>query len=510
MCGIYSIFSNLKEGNHSLLRDRGPDDENVVYCDGYCFAFYHLKISGEIQPYFYDDIILLCNGEIYNDTIIHDCTTTAHTSDIGVIAELYKRVGIKETIRMLDGEFAFILYDRTKKLVHFGRDRYGVKPLYYVLNNGLELASLPSCLATHTSECVITHVAPTLLYTFDCRTNKLQHTEWYTYPTHYTTRMSINTLGMLLRDAVLKRVQHSIREVGFLLSGGLDSSIILSIVLANTNLRIQAFTFGFNKLASDVVAAKKLVKWFNNKYDNRITHHVVLRTVQEGFEIIPCVVGCLYTYDTTTIRASTPMYMLSQYIKEKTDVKVILSGEGADELLGGYLYMRYAPNSYEYYEETKKLLSELYLYDCLRADRTTAVHGLEIRPPFLDRYLVEYVLQCAPTTSPIDTKLPLREFAKLYNLLPDWIYLGRKEAFSDAVGHVWLDYIKQRASYTLKILPYYVVSSLVPKNDVEKMFQGIFYSLFGNQYHLLKKYWMPNQQWVDTNGESSARALDIY
>jgi asparagine synthase (glutamine-hydrolysing) len=530
MCGIYACFhdGHAPKYQHSCIKPRGPDETIVLNDDeGKHLAFYRLKIVGiadGAQPHQTDNLELMCNGEIYNHNRLrnlHKFEMKTH-SDCEIILHMYCKFGIERTVRELHGEFAFILVDKVQRIVHFARDRFGVKPLYMSKHmvdgktQSLEVASIPNSFAYKADT---QHVLPGEIYTFDLehRTVSSQPYCVIQYGVSKTKYTSCDVYKALVR-AVKMRVGQSERDIGFLLSGGLDSSIILSIALNEHKFvkPVEVFTFAFEHDAPDVKAARVMVEFCKKTYgENCINWHLVIKPVSDGVKVFQSVIKTLGTFDTTTVRASVPMYLISKYIAEKTNVCVILSGEGADELFGGYLYMKYAPNDFAYRAEILKLLRELHMFDCVRADRTTASHGLEFRPPFLDQILVHTVLnsddllRCNHET----TKPVLRQIASDYALLPASVLVGKKEAFSDAVGLSWQVTMAEHASAMLKKESRVDIqySPMVPPvSDTARVFQMVFGGLFGPLWDLVPKMWMPNQEWVDTGGEPSARVLECY
>ncbi len=536
MCGIYLCFHNGKEPNtyyHNSLQKRGPNNTSIYSHDKFLIAFYRLAVVGVnngVQPFIHNNIILVCNGEIYNyKELIKKYNIVCNTnSDCEVILHLYLLLGITETVKLLDGEFAFILIDNHN--IYFARDPLGVKPLYIYYNDqNLELSSLISGFSSNTilnnnisnnttfnqlrSQNHIRHVEPRNIYIFNSTNFSLTtstYKEFIYYPTHNDYEVIYETF----KQAVLKRIlQSDENKIGFLLSGGLDSSLVLSIAMeyySSIKFIPDVFTFGFDENASDVKSAKIMVDFLRKKYgDSCIRWHLVIRNIYEGLITIPNVIKDIETYDTTTIRASTPMYIISEYIS-KLGIKIVLSGEGSDELFGGYLYFQHAPDKSGFIYEIVKLLNEIYLYDGLRADRSTAAHGLEVRPPFLDRYFIDSVLShfdLSPNVSNKNylTKLLLRNVFKNKNYLPDEILWGKKEAFSDAVGLSWKDEI---VKYTESLNN---IQEFEDKKLTKEMrwYKQLFFKYYNNT-NILTKYWLPNQNWINTGYEPSARVLPNY
>lgn len=508
MCGIYLYLSKLQKTvykNFKLLKHRGPDLSSTIEFNNNNYqvflGFHRLSIVGihdGNQPFqFKDEIYCLVNGEIYNykQLIEKYDLPVKSKSDCEVVIHLYKKFGI-DVINLLDGVFSIIIYDAKHKNIYFTRDPIGVRPLFYHINN--DDLILSSEMKTHPG--VLKQVKPGIIYNMDLKSHLIIQHRYYEIP-----EKTINTdIKEILKEAVIKRLPEE-TDVGFLLSGGLDSSLILSIAIEYYNiynskkLPIKCFSIGFDEKSPDIIGAKKVVEFLNKKYPDSIIHDIVIKKTTDGIEAIPNVIEALESYDTTTIRASTPMYLLLEHIKTYyKNIKVILSGEGADELFGGYLYFHYAPNKKEFDDERKRLTNELYYYDVLRADRMTSIHSLELRVPFLDFKVIEYAM-CNDVYFPDKKeKYILRNTFEGY--LPDEILWGQKEAFSDGCGYNWLDDLRE---YARKI---YDNDSKYPE---ETMFKQIFNIMYPNRIDkdIIPHIWLP--KWIDT-GESSARFLDLH
>ena len=608
MCGIYACFSkcetddNVIVHHHDNIAPRGPDEMvEIDVSDSevkgkmvfYRLAIMDVKEGHQPFPSECGEIFAMCNGEIYNHHELvgeHGLPVKTH-SDCEVILHLYQKYGVEKMATLLDGEFAFIIYDRRKHYLYYGRDIFGVKPLYYhnCHDGTFELSSTIRGLSEHYCQTknevqATDQVRPRTVHLYDLKNNNEKSANFYKFPdVSYDTyrkcgeyesieamreydrkeeELGKSQIYSNLVTAVKKRVEQSEREVGFFLSGGLDSSIILSIALKECKFERppKAFTFAFNTNAPDYKAAEKVVKWLRERYGEYcIDWKPVVMDITAGINAVPEVIKQFETYDTTTIRAGTPMYLLSRHIADTTDVKVLLTGEGSDELFGGYLYFNYSPDEEDSEREVRKLLSSLHYFDVLRADRATASNGLEIRPPFLDKTFVNSVLkfpkfdnEFAKWRKDKDVKWPvkrttktvLRSICRENDMLPIDIIEGRKEAFSDAVGLSWQDELEKYAgifvrrvlsnfktddddTLCLKLMKTAVNTHAVHlvEKDVEDMknvdifIQQIFHQYVANGndncgsrnlWHLLPYFWTPNQDWVDTGGESSARALDLY
>lgn len=528
MCGIYACFHHGRHkitDQHTCIKRRGPDDTKHVIGGLFDMVFYRLSVVGVsdgMQPFQHQCVSYMCNGEIYNHKELemeHKISVDTQ-SDCEVIGLLYQRYGVVKTLRLIRGEFAFVIYDEKRKLVHFARDYMGRKGLYYGVEQtaegkieSLEVSSLIGGLSKRVKGY---HVLPQYVYTYDMEHKTMTKMRYMSLASVPMTTGKWEHIYERLELAVKDRVVQCERPIGFLLSGGLDSSIILSLAMKMGLVKKpHVFTFGFEQNAPDVKAAKIVVEHLKKTYgDDSLEWHLVIQPVEAGLVALPSVINALETYDTTTVRASTPMYLISKYISKNTDVRVIISGEGADELFGGYLYNMYAPNEEAFKADVVQSLENLYLYDCLRADRVTAYWGLEVRCPFLDIRLVEYVVGCNRLKKPVHTtKELLRHTVKTKNLLPDEIVWGKKEAFSDAVGLSWMETVARHSDAMVKHecdSKDVYSSHIKPQSNTEKLFQILFGGLFNNYWHVLPKYWMPNQEWVNTGGESSARALSVY
>jgi asparagine synthase (glutamine-hydrolysing) len=551
MCGINGYFSargasdsdGLDYGalfeSTNKIQYRGPDQTEVVISQdeyySYFLGFHRLNIIGDEdgrQPFIQKGCILMCNGEIYNykQLIEQYELDVKTTSDCEVILHLYKRLGIQETIKVLDGVFAFCLYDTTTNDIHLGRDVYGVRPLFYcisvcdlqfVFQFASEMKSIIHIKNTHeypafSDELDIKHVPPSSYITVSST-----GTNVYTYHNILQTTPSIDCINqefmysqlrLLLRNAVIKRL-HANRPIGFMLSGGLDSTLVLSIAAdyyfggecKTPPDKIHVFSIGNGAESPDLKYAAYCMEFLNDRWGaDKFDFHVVPFDTESMFKQLPDLIYCLETYDTTTIRASSPMWVLSEYIYKNTDVRVIMSGEGSDELLGGYLYFHYAPTDKEWYDETKRLLSELYLYDVLRSDRSTASNGLEVRVPFLDINFTKWVLSL-PTAmlraqSHNVEKYTLRKAFDSVDWVDKRVLWRQKEAFSDAVGMSYQNRIKQ------------FVDAYYYTNDSVATKERMYYKELYNSWFLCEcptnQLWLP--RWVDVGDEPSATVLDIH
>ncbi len=467
MCGIVGIFEincpseqiRTKALEMSKrIRHRGPDWSGIFVDDHAIIAHERLAIvdpaSGR-QPLYNKDrsLVLGVNGEIYNHRELRkqleDKFEFQTQSDCEVILALYQEKGI-DFIEDLNGIFAFVLYDREKDCYLIARDHMGVMPLYmgwdsdgqfYVAS---ELKALEG-VCKKIEEFLPGHY----LFSKDGIPKKWYNRTWTEYDNVKNNVSSIEVLRIALEAAVHRQLMSDV-PYGVLLSGGLDSSVISAIAKKYASKRVesendeleawwpQLHSFAVGLIGSPDLAAAQIVA------DHIGTvHHEVHFTVQEGLDALRDVVYHLETYDVTTIRASTPMYLLSRVIKSM-GVKMVLSGEGADEIFGGYLYFHKAPNAQAFHEETIRKLGKLHLYDCLRANKSLAAWGVEGRVPFLDKEFMDVAMTLNPEDKMAKNgkmeKWILRKAFEEY--LPASVAWRQKEQFSDGVGYNWIDSLK--------------------------------------------------------------------
>lgn len=470
MCGIIGVF-NIRTDKEALrsqvltmskkIRHRGPDWSGMYCGDNVLFAHERLAIvdpqSGG-QPLYSKDkkLVLAVNGEIYNHEKLREQTpgySFLTHSDCEVILALYQKKGI-DLIEELNGIFAFALYDVTNDSYLIARDHMGIIPLYmgtdihgqfYVAS---EMKAL-ECVCNKIQEFPPGHYlnskegdTPTRWYKRD----------WMKYENVKDNTSNIDELRKALEDAVHRQLMSDV-PYGVLLSGGLDSSIISAITKkfaakrmesGNTQQawyqQLHSFAVGL-KDAPDLSAARKAAEHIGS------VHHEINFTIQEALDAVRDVIYHLETYDITTIRASTPMYLLARVIKSM-GIKMVLSGEGADELFGGYLYFHKAPNAQAFHEETVRKLNKLHLYDCLRANKSLAAWGIEGRVPFLDKEFMDVAMRLNPKDKMAEEgkmeKWILRKAFEEY--LPESIVWRQKEQFSDGVGYSWIDTLKKIAA----------------------------------------------------------------
>lgn len=476
MCGIVSIF-NIKEQTPELrqkaltmsrkIRHRGPDWSGI-YC-GKSAILTHERLSivdpeSGKQPLFSPDKkqILSVNGEIYNHQAIRKEFAGVYQfqtgSDCEVILALYRELkksgitekGIEKLLEKLSGIFAFALYDAEDDSFLIARDPIGVIPLYIGYDKDGKVYTASELKALE-GEC--DHYEPFLPGHYYWSKNpgmkRYYVRDWFSYDAVKDNDSSVKAIHDSLEGAVKHQLMSDV-PYGVLLSGGLDSSIIAAVaekfvghrVEDNGNSvawwpRLHSFAIGL-KGAPDLAKAKLVADYIGT------VHHEINYTIQEGLDAIRDVIYFIESYDVTTVRASTPMYLLARVIKSM-GIKMVLSGEGADEIFGGYLYFHKAPSPQAFHEETVRKLAKLYQYDCLRANKSLAAWGVEGRVPFLDKEFLDVAMRTNPQAKmcpgkTIEKKIVREAFA---DMLPEEVAWRQKEQFSDGVGYSWIDTLKQ-------------------------------------------------------------------
>lgn len=548
MCGIWCLFGSEGDVSQQFqcshkIAHRGPDAfriENVNHFRNCCFAFHRLAIMDDLfgmQPLrlnSHPHLWLCYNGEIYNYKMlqkefgIHQQTEC----DGEIILHLYAHGGAKFAAQHLYGVFAFIVLDVAERKVFIGRDTYGVRPAFrmYDADNGvLAVSSEAKALVDvckDKSVADIEPLKPASLEEYDLdKCGKVTLRSRSTFhavgqmPLYKTLVTSLGddvyaNIRTLLTNAVKMRLMSQ-RRIGCLLSGGLDSSLVAALCTKLLNEEgvkypIQTFSTGMEG-SPDLMAARKVAAHIGSE------HHEVVFTPEEGIAALSDVIYHLESYDITTVRASVGMYLVSKFISEKTDTVVIFSGEGADEVCQGYIYFHKAPSGQEAHEESLRLQRDLYLYDNLRADRTTAAHGLELRVPFLDHKFTGYYMSL-----PADDRLP-RDGVEKYlvrkafddtGLLPHDILWRPKEAFSDGVSSQkksWFAILQEFIDTQVTDAELEVAEKLYPHNTPRTKeafyYRRVFESHYPGRSALIPYFWMP--KWINAT-DPSARTLKHY
>ncbi len=470
MCGIVCTF-NIKQPSEKLrqqllsmsrkLRHRGPDWSGIYVGDKAILAHERLAIvdpaSGG-QPLYSKDgkLVLAVNGEIYNHREIRKKYEGKYEflteSDCEVILALYRDKG-PDFMEELNGIFAFALYDIEHNRFLIGRDHIGIIPLYqgWDVDGAYYVSSELKALEGYCNK-IEEFLPGQYYYSPDGEPKKWYVRDWMDYDNVKDNVSDVSVLRKALEDAVERQLMSDV-PYGVLLSGGLDSSIISAVAKKFAAKRIESgntedawwpqlhsFAIGLEG-SPDLAAARKVAKHIGS------VHHEIHYTVQEGLDAIRDVIYHIETYDVTTIRASTPMYLIARFIKSM-GVKMVLSGEGADEIFGGYLYFHKAPSAEEFHKETVRKLSKLHQYDCLRANKSLASWGVEGRVPFLDKEFLDVAMRLNPKDKMAGNgkieKYILRKAFEDY--LPQEVAWRQKEQFSDGVGYNWIDTLKAIAN----------------------------------------------------------------
>jgi asparagine synthase (glutamine-hydrolysing) len=557
MCGIWAVISSniiskteLKsyEKLYNSIKPRGPDKTNILNLNGNAYVFHRLAIHdlsplGD-QPFiFYNNscmYILICNGEIYNYKELvnkygfeKDLTSD---SDCEVIYHLFlKYKNIEQVASELRGEFAFVLtkISEEESVTYVCRDPIGVRPLFYSVNdkNNVEkifVSSLLSGVIDFNSEEGI--VFPpgeilTIKYNYNPVTISLNivmnFSKYYFYNYQISKEIDYSILYSNITSRLINAVKirlDSDRPIGALLSGGLDSSLVCGIASKILGIKgLKTFSIGMKK-GTDLEYAQLVAEHLD------CDHTEVYFTPEEGLMAIDAVLDATETWDITTIRASVGQYLLGKYISSNTDIKVILNGDGADEVEMGYLYFYLAPNAYSAQKETEKLVKEIHRFDGLRVDRCISIHGLEARLPFLDVDFIDYYMEIEsnlkiPTSTRMEKQLIRDAFSSLYpDLLPQSVIYRKKEAFSDGVSskekswfqiiNEWIETKVTDKEYNDRDKEKYLECKSKESYYYKKRFNDKFNKTKTDSWNVIPHYWLPN--WIETNGEPSARVLSLY
>lgn len=546
MCGIFAYLGKIESFHSTFLKfnKRGPETSKIEVIDDITFGFHRLAINGldasSNQPIHYGKIVVICNGEIYNYRELWkelDMTPNTH-SDCEVIAPMIERFGVEYTVSALDGVFAFIAYNTETEEIYVGRDPLGVRPLMMAINK----QPIAFCSDMKTLESLeINTMANYDISQFPAGSYGVLSTDWkivrYWTPYAFKSHISYNPLTIVrngLLSAVQKRVTTTERPIACLLSGGLDSSLIASLVnhfycYDDDERRIPLRTLETYSIglagSTDLYYARIVAEHLQTK------HHEVVVTEEEFLSAIPEVISNIESYDTTTVRASVGNYLICKYIREHSDAKVIFNGDGSDEVAGGYLYFHKAPSSLHFDMECRRLLNDIAYFDVLRSDRTISSNGLEPRTPFLDKEFVQsylsisrdirnhvihgepekYLIRHAFTTMVCNNGKPV---------LPTEILFRTKEAFSDGVsGHArsWYEIIqeyvekKQIQPFKFKdtvLTKYLHTSHNIPKTKEQEYYRHLFNVYFGqNHSNVIPYFWMP--RFIEAT-DASARSLSVY
>ena len=550
MCGIFALLQNC-DISYDIIkqafmngRDRGPEFSTLTHIEEVeaLLGFHRLAINGlnetSHQPlYLGNDLIVICNGEIYNYKELAAKYEFNYTtqSDCEAILWCYQKFGIERTIQELDGVFSFVLLDTREEMprLFIGRDPFGVRPLFltqFTVGNTKHYAFTSTM---KTINDLLGYANPSIIKCEQVRPGtfsqmvyhkdqSLWHFVRYGVPYFSIPSDSMNTENIdyesaldivrtKLTDAVRKRVIATDRPIACLLSGGLDSSLITSIVVKickelGFEKQVETYSIGLPN-SVDLKYAKMVADYLDTD------HTQIIVREQEFLHMLDYTILTTETYDTTTIRASVGNYLVSQFIKNHSDAKVIFNGDGSDEVSGGYLYFHCAPDNDSFDEECRRLLKEIHYFDVLRSDRSISSNGLEARTPFLDKEFVRSYF-----TIPIELrnhnnsgnceKYLIRDAFKGY--LPDKVLYRTKEAFSDGVSgeKSWFEIIRDHIDH-IEIdessLPEWKNISLDTKE--KQYYMSVYQKYYPHCGQLIPHYWMPRF----TNAtDASARTLDVY
>ncbi|MBC8346514.1 MAG: asparagine synthase B [Candidatus Marinimicrobia bacterium] len=526
MCGIFAYrgktfnWDELKP-HVDKIQYRGPDNSHVKKVDAETlFAFHRLAIMGTSesgdQPLCHPQdksISIVCNGEIYNYKFLAKKYSFELTtgSDCEIILHLYKRFGIKKTVESLDGVFMFVLYDQNKQELFAGRDPFGVRP-GFIGRKGRErmFASEAKPLVDLCDQ--IDQFTPGHWW-------QLSGDKFTQYYFHNEIDLNLTPEREILKgirkyliNAVKKRMMAE-REIGSLLSGGLDSSLITALVNQFHNgSTLKTFSIGMPG-SVDLDYAKVVADHLGTD------HHQIQISKEDFLGAIETVIYNIESFDTTTVRASVGNYLVSKYIRENSNCKVIFNGDGSDEVCGGYIYMKNAPTSKDFQSECIRLIDEIHRFDVLRSDRSISSNGLEARTPFMDKNFVQYYLSIPAEMKIFDGKIRLEKYLlrKAFDqksLLPNSVLWRRKCAFSDGVSakeNSWHRVIQSFVDHKISDVEYETKAKTythcTPVLKESYYYRKVFESFFGKQEKLIPHFWMP--KWVETN-DPSARELSGY
>lgn len=499
------------------IKYRGPDNSEAAdFGDKGWMGFHRLKIIDTSddgnQPLISNHLHLVANGEVYNYQSLMEAYKGSYEfqseSDCEVIIPMFKELGMKETARRLDAEFVCVLYDAEVDKYFAARDPVGIRPMFYgyASDGKIMFASEMKAISELCQE--VKPFPPGYIYDgdkFECYRDIAEVKEFV----DDDTEQVFQRLNELLTKGVEKRL-HADVPVGFLCSGGLDSSLVCAIAARMMDKPIKTFAVGIDKDPIDTKYARIVADYLGTD------HTEVLFTKQDIFDTLSTLIYNIESYDITTIRASMGMFLVSKYISENTDVKVLMTGEISDEIFG-YKYTDFAPSPDAFQKEAEKRLTEIYMYDVLRADRSISSNGLEARVPFGDLDFVEYVMSIPPEKKMNYTGVGkyLLRMAFEGDYLPHDILYREKAAFSDAVGHSVVDNLKAYAEEMYSdddlATAKYKYQHATPISKESLMYRDIFESHFPGRSETVADFWMPNREWENCDvNDPSARVLPNY
>ena len=504
------------ESGFFKTKTRGPDDSQILETGRGLLGFHRLAIMGlspeGMQPFTLGNSAVVCNGEIYGFEAIREMLSRKYTfhsqSDCEILLPLYREMGV-EMFGILDAEYALILFDGETGAFVAARDPIGIRPLYYGYDSEgyILFASEPKNLVGLAEK----------IYPFPPG-HYYKDGQFYCYmdiaATEAYTEDSMDEILENIRTKLIAGVKKRLiadAKVGFLLSGGLDSSLVCAIAAKELPAPIRTFAIGMEKDAIDLKYARQVARYIGS------AHTEVYMTRQQVLDTLETVISVLGTYDITTIRASIGMYLICKAIHEQTDIRVLLTGEISDELFG-YKYTDFAPSPEAFQQEAQKRLRELNMYDVLRADRCISANSLEARVPFGDLAFVKYVMSIPPEKKMNrygKGKYLLRRAFRDGAYLPEEILMREKAAFSDAVGHSMVDDLKEYADSLYSDGEYeekrqkYTYARPFTKESL--LYREIFERYYPGQAEMVRDFWMPNKDWEGCCvNDPSARVLSNY
>lgn len=514
-CKSDVTFDTFKKGFEKTV-SRGPDDSRIIDTGKGLLGFHRLAIMGltdeGMQPFEFEGSYVVCNGEIYGfhklkQELVEKGYSFLSDSDCEIILPLYKELGT-DMFKILDAEFAMIIYDGREGKYIAARDPIGIRPLYYGYDKS-EAAVFAS-----EAKNLVGLVKKVMPFPPGCYYKDGEFVRYCDIAAvDAVCTDSLETVCKNIHDKLISGVKKrmiSDAKIGYLLSGGLDSSLVCAIAQQNSKEPIKTFAIGMSEDAIDLKYAKQVADYIGSD------HTEVIITRDDVINSLETVIALLGTYDITTIRASMGMYLVCKYIHENTDIRVLLTGEISDELFG-YKYTDFAPSAEAFQKEAQKRVRELHMYDVLRADRCISVNSLEARVPFGDLDFVKYVMA-------VDPEMKLNKYNKGKYLLrhafegdylPYDILYREKAAFSDAVGHSMVDDLKLYAQQCyndeefIAMCDKYAFAKPFTKESL--LYREIFEKYYPGQAEMVVDFWMPNKEWegCDVN-DPSARVLSNY
>jgi len=527
MCGIWTYISKTKKNNYyeyfNKIAHRGPDASIYMNYKEAAIGFHRLAIINKdmkaMQPFIDKNLILICNGEIYNYKDLAYKYNIKCVNDCMCLLQLFKKVGLEEFIKIVNseiiGEFAFIILkfdDNNEKLdqIIVGRDIFGVRPLYHSKNGddefifSSELKGVPKDF----KEVYEFPCGSIIVYDYYNNIEKSYDITRDIYNTEISSEYDLSDIKKSLIEAVkIRLMADDVEDIGFYLSGGLDSSILCSIASKLVYPKqIKTFSIGFEN-STDLPFASKVAKHINS------IHKEVIITEKEALDAIDDVIYATCTFDITTIRASCGQYLLSKYIKENTNIKIIINGDGSDEVLGGYIFNYYAPDEDAFHNSCMKYTKNIHMYDGRRLDRSLAYFGLEARVPFLDINFVKTIWQIPkkmrmPTYSNCE-KFLLRQAFNDESYLPQDCLFRKKEAFSDGISSKeksWFSIINEK----MNEIDINEDDLMGPSKEAD-YYKRKFIEYFGEErLNIIPGYWQPDFIAAKIYIDPSARVLKIY